>query len=144
MLRMGTRCPGMGLGRGLDEGEGAPPRGRLGLGIRREQVRAHAVDLRDGVRAARQEALIEHPFGDRVTKDKEGKRKHDLNLGGRGANGFAESERLHEKWRRQRSKRSRGIRSLSMVASIAVMMQLLICKAQQINGLLFLQRRKMR
>jgi hypothetical protein len=48
---------------------------------------------------------VGQPFGDRVTKDKDGKKKHDLNLGGRGANGFAESERLHEKWRRQRSKR---------------------------------------
>ena len=48
---------------------------------------------------------VGQPFGDRITKDKDGKKKHDLNLGGRGANGFAESERLHEKWRRQRSKR---------------------------------------
>lgn len=45
------------------------------------------------------------PFGDRVTTDKEGKRKHDLNLGGRGLNSFAESARFHLKWKQQRSKR---------------------------------------
>lgn len=48
---------------------------------------------------------VGQPFGDRVTTDKDGKKKHDLNLGGRGANGFAESSRLHAKWKAQRGKR---------------------------------------
>lgn len=48
---------------------------------------------------------VGQPFGDRVTTDKDSKKKHDLNLGGRGANGFAESARLHAKWKAQRSKR---------------------------------------
>ncbi|QKS29128.1 MAG: hypothetical protein HT579_09520 [Candidatus Accumulibacter similis] len=48
---------------------------------------------------------VGQPFGDRVTTDKDGKKKHDLNLGGRGQNGFAESTRLHAKWKAQRSKR---------------------------------------
>ena len=48
---------------------------------------------------------VGQPFGDRVTKDKDGKKKHDLNLGGRGQNSFAESARLHAKWNAQRSKR---------------------------------------
>jgi hypothetical protein len=44
-------------------------------------------------------------FGDRVTTGKDGKKTHDLNLGGRGQNSFAESTRLHAKWKAQRSKR---------------------------------------
>ncbi|MEF8724032.1 MAG: hypothetical protein V5B30_16060 [Candidatus Accumulibacter delftensis] len=48
---------------------------------------------------------VGQPFGDRVTTDKDGKKKHDLNLGGRGQNSFAESARLHAKWKTQRSKR---------------------------------------
>lgn len=48
---------------------------------------------------------VGQPFGDRVTTDKDGKKKHDLNLGGRGQNGFAESARVHAKWRAQRGKR---------------------------------------
>lgn len=48
---------------------------------------------------------VGQPFGDRVTTDKDGKKKHDLNLGGRGQNGFAESARLHAKWKAQRIKR---------------------------------------
>jgi hypothetical protein len=44
-------------------------------------------------------------FGDRVTTGKDGKKSHDLNLGGRGQNSFAESTRLHAKWKAQRSKR---------------------------------------
>jgi hypothetical protein len=44
------------------------------------------------------------PFGDHITTDKDGKRKHDLNLGGRGPSGFAESSRLHKKWQQQRAK----------------------------------------
>jgi hypothetical protein len=44
------------------------------------------------------------PFGDRVTTDKDGKQKHDLNLGGRGANSFQQSQRLHATWRQQRKK----------------------------------------
>lgn len=47
---------------------------------------------------------VGQPFGNRVTTDKDGKKKHDLNLGGRGQNGFAESTRLHAKWKAQRSK----------------------------------------
>jgi hypothetical protein len=42
------------------------------------------------------------PFGDVVHEDDEGKRKHDLNLGGRGRDSFAESARLHAKWRKRR------------------------------------------
>ncbi|QXE87382.1 hypothetical protein KP003_02945 [Geomonas nitrogeniifigens] len=41
-----------------------------------------------------------HPFGDNVTIDKKGSRKHGFNLGG----GFSESERLHERWRKQRAR----------------------------------------
>lgn len=48
---------------------------------------------------------VGQPFGDRVTTDKDGKKKHDLNLGGRGKNSFAESAQLHKKWQQQRSKR---------------------------------------
>ena len=44
-------------------------------------------------------------FGDRITVDKDGKRKHDLNLGGRGRDSFSESARLHKEWLRQRLKR---------------------------------------
>lgn len=48
---------------------------------------------------------VGQPFGDRVTTDKDGKKKHDLNLGGRGKNGFAESSQMHRRWQQQRSKR---------------------------------------
>ena len=48
---------------------------------------------------------VGRPFGDRITTDKAGKTKHDLNLGGRGRNNFADSARLHLKWQQQRSKR---------------------------------------
>ena len=41
-------------------------------------------------------------FGDYTREDKGGKRKHDLNLGGRGRKSFAESSRLHAKWRKWR------------------------------------------
>ena len=44
-------------------------------------------------------------FGDRVSTDKDGKKKHDLNLGGRGRDSFADSARLHKKWLLQRAKR---------------------------------------
>lgn len=47
---------------------------------------------------------VGQPFGDRVTTDKDGKKKHDLNLGGRGRDSFAASQRLHDKWRAQRKK----------------------------------------
>ncbi len=42
------------------------------------------------------------PFGDTVHQVDDGKRKHDLNLGGRGRDSFAESARLHTKWRKRR------------------------------------------
>jgi hypothetical protein len=48
---------------------------------------------------------VGQPFGDRVTTDKDGKKKHDLNLGGRGRDSFADSARLHKKWLQQRAKR---------------------------------------
>lgn len=48
---------------------------------------------------------VGQPFGDRVTTDKDGKQKHDLNLGGRGRDSFTASQRLHDKWRAQRRKR---------------------------------------
>ena len=48
---------------------------------------------------------VGQPFGDRVTTDKDGKKKHDLNLGGRSRNSFTESAQLHKKWQHQRSKR---------------------------------------
>ncbi len=44
-------------------------------------------------------------FGDRVTTDKDGKKRHDLNLGGRGRDSFSESAQLHKEWLRQRLKR---------------------------------------
>lgn len=44
------------------------------------------------------------PYGDHVTKDKDGKQKHDLNLGGRGQNSFSASAQLHAKWKQQRAK----------------------------------------
>ncbi len=44
------------------------------------------------------------PFGDRVTEDKDGKQRHDLNLGGRGQNSFSISAQLHKKWKLQRSR----------------------------------------
>ncbi|TCD20829.1 hypothetical protein E0D86_14885 [Pseudomonas sp. IC_126] len=45
------------------------------------------------------------PFGDRVTEDKDGKKKHDLNLGGRGKNSYDASAAIHKKWLQQRKKR---------------------------------------
>lgn len=48
---------------------------------------------------------VGQPFGDRVSTDKDGKKKHDLNLGGRGRDSFADSARLHKKWLQQRAKR---------------------------------------
>ena len=47
---------------------------------------------------------VGQPFGDRVTTDKDGKKKHDLNLGGRGRDNFAVSARIHKKWQQQRTK----------------------------------------
>lgn len=44
------------------------------------------------------------PFGDHVSTDNKGKQKHDLNLGGRGANSFVASAALHKKWQQQRKK----------------------------------------
>ena len=41
-------------------------------------------------------------FGNAVREDKDGKRKHDLNLGGRGRDSFAVSSRLHAKWQKRR------------------------------------------
>ncbi|UFQ99426.1 Eco57I restriction-modification methylase domain-containing protein [Pseudomonas wenzhouensis] len=43
------------------------------------------------------------PFGDRVTEDKNGKKKHDLNLGS-GRNSFEASVAVHQKWLQQRKK----------------------------------------
>lgn len=43
------------------------------------------------------------PFGDRVTEDKNGKKKHDLNLGS-GRNSFEASVAVHKKWLQQRKK----------------------------------------
>lgn len=51
---------------------------------------------------------VGQPFGDRVVTDKDGKTKHDLNLGGRSTksrDSFAESQRLHNQWQAQRKKR---------------------------------------
>lgn len=48
---------------------------------------------------------VGQPFGDRVVTDKDGKTKHDLNLGGRGRDSFAGSQRLHNQWQSQRKKR---------------------------------------
>ena len=48
---------------------------------------------------------VGQPFGDRVTTDKDDKKKHDLNLGGRGRDSFSDSARLHKKWLQQRDKR---------------------------------------
>ena len=47
---------------------------------------------------------VGYPFGDWVTTDKDGKKKHDLNLGGRGKNSFDASQALHRKWQQQRKK----------------------------------------
>ncbi|OWJ90364.1 hypothetical protein B6S59_28060 [Pseudomonas sp. A46] len=43
------------------------------------------------------------PFGDRITEDKNGKKKHDLNLGS-GRNSFESSAAVHRKWLQQRKK----------------------------------------
>ncbi|MBV7480299.1 Eco57I restriction-modification methylase domain-containing protein [Pseudomonas sp. PDM31] len=43
------------------------------------------------------------PFGDRITEDKNGKKKHDLNLGS-GRNSFDASAVAHKKWLQQRKK----------------------------------------
>lgn len=43
------------------------------------------------------------PFGDRVIEDKNGKKKHDLNLGS-GRNSFEASAAVHKKWLQQRKK----------------------------------------
>lgn len=48
---------------------------------------------------------VGQPFGNRVVTGKDGKKKHDLNLGGRGRDSFAISQRLHDKWQVQRKKR---------------------------------------
>ncbi|MGA2152358.1 MAG: hypothetical protein ABSG48_09430, partial [Geobacteraceae bacterium] len=47
---------------------------------------------------------VGQPFGDAFRVDKDGKKKHDLNLGGRGRDSFSESESLHKKWRKQRAR----------------------------------------
>lgn len=47
---------------------------------------------------------VGHPFGDRVAEGKDGKKKHDLNLGGRGKSSFDASAALHRKWQQQRKK----------------------------------------
>jgi len=44
------------------------------------------------------------PFGNRVNENKDGKQKHDMNLGGRGKNSFTASAALHKKWQQQRKK----------------------------------------
>lgn len=44
------------------------------------------------------------PFGDSVNEDGKGRKKHDLNLGGRGRNSFESSAALHKKWLQQRKK----------------------------------------
>ncbi|MDP9527100.1 Eco57I restriction-modification methylase domain-containing protein [Pseudomonas protegens] len=44
------------------------------------------------------------PFGDRITEDKNGKKKHDLNLSS-GRNSFDSSAAVHKKWLQQRKKR---------------------------------------
>jgi len=49
---------------------------------------------------------VGRPFGDRTTKDKDGKQKHDVNLGGRGKISFSASARLHKKWQQQRARDS--------------------------------------
>ena len=41
-------------------------------------------------------------FGDNVREGKDGRQKHDLNLGGRGRHSFTDSSRLHAKWRQRR------------------------------------------
>lgn len=46
---------------------------------------------------------VGQPFGDRVSEDKTGKKKHDLNLGS-GRNSFEGSSVLHKKWQQQRRK----------------------------------------
>ncbi|MRR55724.1 MAG: hypothetical protein EG822_14670 [Deltaproteobacteria bacterium] len=45
---------------------------------------------------------VGHAFGDEINEDNDGRRKHDLNLGGRGKDSFSISERLHGKWRNRR------------------------------------------
>jgi hypothetical protein len=47
---------------------------------------------------------VGRPFGDGVAIDKDGKKRHELNLGGRGQNCFVESALLHRKWQQQRAK----------------------------------------
>lgn len=44
------------------------------------------------------------PFGDRVNESKDGKKRHDINLGGRRRDSFAVSTALHKKWQKQRNK----------------------------------------
>jgi len=48
---------------------------------------------------------VGYPFGDRITVDKDGNKKHDINLGGRGQNSFSVSTQLHKKWKQQRNQR---------------------------------------
>ena len=48
---------------------------------------------------------VGQPFGDKVTEDKDGKKRHDINLGGRGKSSFEASSRLYKKWQQQRNKR---------------------------------------
>lgn len=45
------------------------------------------------------------PFGDRISASKDGKLKHDLNLGGRSKDAFAASSALHAQWLSMRKKR---------------------------------------
>jgi hypothetical protein len=47
---------------------------------------------------------VGQPFGDRVTEDSKGKKKHDLALGGGGRNSFANSEEIHKRWLKRRKK----------------------------------------
>lgn len=49
--------------------------------------------------------FVGHPFGNRVSTDNDGRKKHDLPLGGRGKSSFDASEALHGQWLKRRKKR---------------------------------------
>lgn len=75
------------------------------------ELESHWIAYNAGFKALSNWAkCVGSPFGDREYTDNSGKKRHDLNLGGRGKNAFEASAALHEKWS-QRRKKHRGFAS---------------------------------
>lgn len=63
------------------------------------EIEQHWIEFNAGFKAfANWMNNVGKAFGNGINEDNDGKRKHDINLGGRGKESFASSERLHNKW----------------------------------------------